>query len=185
MFKLRKAKEDYEKDVHCYREDWNFSVLLAVKGLVSLALWHYTVALHLTPPAVRRCVKYQKQKKAVVLDCIIVLHQWHLAKMTVIIKEQRLSNFLENSGFYRQPLRKFRLFTVLYFPVRSSIRAAILQCQNYLGGGGCLGGIPTPALSVHLKIKMASMTRYISTISRKNRGLWTVYTKFGATCGWG
>ena len=36
----------------------------------------------------------------------------------------------------------------------------------------------TPAPSVHLKIKMAAIngeTRYITTISRKNRGLWTVY----------
>ena len=38
--------------------------------------------------------------------------------------------------------------------------------------------IPTPAPSVHLKIKMAAIngrTRSISTIPRKNRGLWTVY----------
>ena len=37
---------------------------------------------------------------------------------------------------------------------------------------------PTPAPSVHLKIKMAAIngkTRYIKTISRKNRGLSTVY----------
>ena len=36
----------------------------------------------------------------------------------------------------------------------------------------------TAAPSVHLKIKMAAIngrTRYISTISRKHRGLWTVY----------
>ena len=40
--------------------------------------------------------------------------------------------------------------------------------------------IPTPAPSVHLKIKMAAINgkaRYITTISRKNRGLWTVYLK--------
>ena len=44
-----------------------------------------------------------------------------------------------------------------------ALRAAILhECQNYL------------------KIKMHTIndkTRYISTISRKNKGLWTVYDK--------
>ena len=51
---------------------------------------------------------------------------------------------------------------------RFVLQAAILhECQNYLGGGGGFR-------SVHLKIKMDainSKTRYISTISRKNRGL--------------
>ena len=49
-----------------------------------------------------------------------------------------------------------------------ALRAAILhECQNYLGGGGGLGGSaplplqlesPTAATSVHLKNKMASLT---------------------------
>ena len=84
-----------------------------------------------------------------------------------------------------------RMFTVLYFSVRSSrsstLRyrqpAAILhECQNYSWDGGGLGGseknrspTPPPPLppSVHLKIKMVSIngkTRYISTISRKKKG---------------
>ena len=47
----------------------------------------------------------------------------------------------------RRHLKSTRLFTVLYFYVRLSrsrsfaLRAAILhECQNYLGGGGGLGG---------------------------------------------
>ena len=40
-----------------------------------------------------------------------------------------------------------RLFTVLYFSVRSSIRAAILHdCQNYLGGGG--SRLPPPTAKI-------------------------------------
>ena len=54
---------------------------------------------------------------------------------------------------------------------RFAPRAAILhECQIFLGAGA-------PAPSVHLKTKMAAInvkTRYISTISRENRGLWTV-----------
>ena len=56
---------------------------------------------------------------------------------------------------------------------RFALRAAILhECQIFLGAGA---GVPAP--SVHLKTKMAAInvkTRYISTISRENRGLWTV-----------
>ena len=51
---------------------------------------------------------------------------------------------------------------------RFVLQAAILHgCQNHLGHGGGLGGS-------NLKIKMAAVngkTCYISTISRKNRGL--------------
>ena len=64
----------------------------------------------------------------------------------------------------------FRLFTVLNFSVRSS-RSSALRFGLHLAWS------PTPAPSVHLKIKMAVIngkTCYISTISRKNRGLWTV-----------
>ena len=54
---------------------------------------------------------------------------------------------------------------------RFALRDAILnECQEYLGGGG--------VWEEARKIKMAVIngnTRYISTISRKNRGLWTVY----------
>ena len=53
---------------------------------------------------------------------------------------------------------------------RFALRAAILhECQNY-----------------YLKIKMAAIngrTRYISTISRKNRGLWTV-SNWQHSCVW-
>ena len=62
-----------------------------------------------------------------------------------------------------------RLFTVLYFSVRSTRSSALRY--------GLLK-TPTPAPSVHLEIKMTVIdgkTRYIQTISRKNRGLWTVY----------
>ena len=98
------------------------------------------------------------------------------------------------------------LFTVPYFPVRSSRLSAMryelpswMSIKSTLrvegaGGEGGLGGSeknnflvplplelhvwsrpPTPATSVHLKIKMAAIdagnTRYVTTISRKNRGL--------------
>ena len=61
---------------------------------------------------------------------------------------------------------------------RFGLRAAILhECQNYLGGRAI---IPDARLlgTLYLKINMAAIngkTRYTSTISRKNRGLWTVY----------
>ena len=50
-----------------------------------------------------RCVEYQKAKRAVVSDCIIVINQRLLAKSGChsengCYKEQLLSNFLENSG---------------------------------------------------------------------------------------
>ena len=62
-----------------------------------------------------------------------------------------------------------RLFTVLYFPVRLSIRVAILhECQNYLGGRGT-AIIPDVRPLGPFEIKMANMARYISMISRKNR----------------
>ena len=72
-----------------------------------------------------------------------------------------------------------RLFTVLYFfrkiveIERFALRAAILhECQNYFIGGGV--GLRGSGLfeKVHLKIQMAAIagkTRYISTISRRNR----------------
>lgn len=54
-----------------------------------------------------RCVEYQKAKKAVVSDCIIVLHQRLLAKSGChsengCHKEQLLSNFSENSDNFGQ-----------------------------------------------------------------------------------
>ena len=61
----------------------------------------------------------------------------------------------------------------LYFSSLSLLRTAL----HYLNAWNRL---PTPAPSVHLKIKLAAIngeTRGISTISRKNRGLWTVYKK--------
>ena len=70
-------------------------------------------------------------------------------------------------------IQSSRLFTVLYFSVRSTRSSALRY--------GLLK-TPTPAPSVHLKIKMAVIdckTRYIQTISRKNRGLWTVYQGSG------
>ena len=50
-----------------------------------------------------------KAKKAVVLNCILVLHQRHLAKVAVILilLNQLLRNFLEKSSNFGQLLRKF------------------------------------------------------------------------------
>ena len=62
---------------------------------------------------------------------------------------------------------KLRLFTVFYFSVRSSrssaFRYGLPSCKN----------VKTTVPSVH-------KTRYISTISRKNRGLWTDYSRLYA-----
>ena len=66
----------------------------------------------------------------------------------------------------------FRLFTVLYFSVRSSRSSALRH-----GLSSCLR-VKTTSVHIHLKFKAAIIngnTRYISTISRKNRGLWTVF----------
>ena len=95
---------------------------------------------------------------------------------------------------FRANYNTARLFTVLYFSVRSSgsraLRYGLPSCMSaILNGRGAVWAVfldplplelysATPAPSVHLKIKMAVIngkTRYISTISRKNRGLWTVY----------
>ena len=66
---------------------------------------------------------------------------------------------------WRMQRRPSRLFTVLYFSVRSSrssglrLRAAILhECQNYLGGRDGFS-------SVHLKIKMAAINA--KTLTKK------------------
>ena len=68
-------------------------------------------------------------------------------------------------GEHRRP------FTVLYFSVRSS-RSSALRFKLHLAWVSKL-------LRVHFQeIKMAVIngkTRYISTLSRKNWGLWTVY----------
>ena len=65
---------------------------------------------------------------------------------------------------------------------RFALRAAILhECQNYLGGGDGLGGSspssynprrPPPRYIWKINVN----ARYTSMISRKNRGLWTIYT---------
>ena len=67
-----------------------------------------------------------------------------------------------------------RLFTVLYFSVRSSRSSAfryglaiLRECQNYLGGGGG----PTSAPSVHLKIRIPlTVRRGISKRSHEKIG---------------
>ena len=59
-------------------------------------------------------------------------------------------------------VRMYGLFKVPYFPVGSSTSSALRN------------GLTTPAPQVHWKIKMAAIngkTRYISTNSRKNKGL--------------
>ena len=48
----------------------------------------------------------------------------------------------------------------LFFPVSSSIRAAILhECQNYLGGGGCLGGSEKNRGTVITSVQLAFRRR--------------------------
>ena len=94
-----------------------------------------------------------------------------------------------------------RLFTVLYFSVRSSRSSALCyglpsymrhECQNYLGGGGGLGGpsIPPPppraklpdARPLHLKIKIpVTVRRGVSRRSQQKIGdceqfyLWLIF----------
>ena len=47
-----------------------------------------------------------------------------------------------------------------FFPVSSSIRAAILhECQNYLGGGGCLGGSEKNRGTVITSVQLAFRRR--------------------------
>ena len=74
-----------------------------------------------------------------------------------------------------------RLFTVLYFSMRSSRSSALryglpssMSCQNYLRAT-----IPDvhPLGTFKNQDSRDGKTRYISTISRKNRGLWTVYSQ--------
>ena len=85
-----------------------------------------------------------------------------------------------------------RLFTVLYFSTRLSRSSALCyglpsSHDCLLGGGGGLRGSEL-FVKVHLKIKMAAIngkTRYISTISRKNRRLWTVYSGIHFLNNWG
>ena len=68
-------------------------------------------------------------------------------------------------GAWFQSYRPRRLFTVLYFSVRS-LRSRALRY-----------GLPTPAPSVHLKIKMAVTVRLgiFKRSHEKTGGLWTVY----------
>ena len=78
---------------------------------------------------------------------------------------------------YEIQINWHRLFTVPYHPVRSS-RSSALRC----GLPSCM----SVKFNYYLKIKMAAIngrTRYISTISRKNRGLWTVYN-WQHSCVW-
>ena len=90
-----------------------------------------------------------------------------------------------------------RLFTVLYLSARLSrsspgdralcVTGCHLLMTVCLGGGGGLRGSELFE-KVHLKIKMAAIngkTRYISTISQKNRGLWTVYSGIHFLNNWG